>query len=159
LGWKPSVEFCDRTKGVSIPTCARRSTAFVGAYTPKLVLGLQRDVGLCKTVWQGRQAAAWLYDLNALLLLWKDQRFPLTQVYSQVLQNVQTRVHLAFAQRAPAFFRRVRCGEGVGYLAVEHIGQNLENFLLNQAESSDGVLCGGIFSRLGNKKVWILASK
>jgi putative transposase len=52
-----------------------------------------------------------LYDTNALLPVWKDQHPDLKQVYSQVLQDVQNRVHLAF----DAFFRRVKRGETPGY--------------------------------------------
>jgi putative transposase len=64
-----------------------------------------------KTAWEERQEHIGLYDTNALLPIWKDQRPALKQVYSQVLQDVQTRVHLAF----DAFFRRVKRGETPGY--------------------------------------------
>ncbi len=64
-----------------------------------------------KTAWEERQETVGLYDTNALLPLWKDQRPELKHVYSQVLQDVQNRVHLAF----DAFFRRVKRGETPGY--------------------------------------------
>lgn len=64
-----------------------------------------------KTAWEERQETVGLYDTNALLPQWKAQRPDLKQVYSQVLQDVQNRVHLAF----DAFFRRVKRGEKVGY--------------------------------------------
>ena len=64
-----------------------------------------------KTAWEERQEHIGLYDTNALLPAWKDQRPELKQVYSQVLQDVQNRVHLAF----DAFFRRVKRGETPGY--------------------------------------------
>ena len=49
------------------------------------------------------------YDTQKLLLLWKEERQ--IPVYSQVLQEVQYRVDLAFK----AFFRRVKAGEKAGY--------------------------------------------
>jgi putative transposase len=53
-----------------------------------------------------------LYDTQALLPLWKLTRPALKDVHSQVLQNVQVRVDLAFN----AFFRRVQAGAAaVGY--------------------------------------------
>ncbi|MBV9787389.1 MAG: transposase [Chloroflexi bacterium] len=64
-----------------------------------------------KTAWEERQETVGLYDTNALLPVWKAQRPELKQVYSQVLQDVQNRVHLAF----DAFFRRVKRGEKAGY--------------------------------------------
>src|SRR5918911_174620 len=47
-----------------------------------------------------------LYDTQAMLPLWKEKRPSLKLVHSQVLQNVQVRVDLAFQ----AFFRRVKEG-------------------------------------------------
>jgi putative transposase len=64
-----------------------------------------------KQVWEERQEHVGLYDTHALLPVWKDQRPELKQVYSQVLQDVQNRVHLAF----DAFFRRIKRGETPGY--------------------------------------------
>lgn len=53
-----------------------------------------------------------LYATNKLLTTWKAAKPVLGTVYSQVLQNVQERVDLAFQ----AFFRRVKAGEKeVGY--------------------------------------------
>jgi putative transposase len=53
-----------------------------------------------------------LYDTQAMLPSWKETRPSLKLVHSQVLQNVQVRVDLAFC----AFFRRVKEGaEDVGY--------------------------------------------
>ena len=51
------------------------------------------------------------YFTNALLPEWKVEKPELTEVHSQVLQNVQERVDLAFK----AFFRRVKSGEKPGY--------------------------------------------
>jgi len=53
-----------------------------------------------------------LYDTQAMLPGWKQTRPSLRLVHSQVLQNVQVRVNLAFQ----AFFRRVKEGaEDAGY--------------------------------------------
>src|SRR5215217_7375165 len=61
-----------------------------------------------------------LYDTQALLPGWKLDRPTLKLVHSQVLQNVQVRVDLAFQ----AFFRRVRAGaEEVGYPRWKQAGR------------------------------------
>jgi len=52
-----------------------------------------------------------LYDTNRLLTHWKVERPALKTVHSQVLQNAQERVDLAYK----AFFRRVKAGEKPGF--------------------------------------------
>lgn len=64
-----------------------------------------------KRTWQERQVSLGLYDTNSLLPQWKRERPDLKRVHSQVLQNVQVRVDLAFK----AFFRRLQAGETPGY--------------------------------------------
>ena len=64
-----------------------------------------------KNAWEQEQKSLSLYDTNKLLTGWKKERLELKAVYSQVLQNVQERVDLAFK----AFFRRVKAGEKPGY--------------------------------------------
>lgn len=64
-----------------------------------------------KDAWEQRQESISLYATNALLPKWKQERPPLTIVYSQVLQDVQERVDLAFK----GFFRRVKAGQSPGY--------------------------------------------
>ncbi len=60
------------------------------------------------------------YDTQALLPGWKVERPSLKLVQSQVLQNVQVRVHLAFQ----AFFRRVKQGaEEVGFPRFKQFGR------------------------------------
>src|SRR5438094_2133271 len=60
-----------------------------------------------------------LYDTQAMLPGWKEKRPSLKLVHSQVLQNVQVRVDLAFQ----AFFRRVKAGgEAVGYPRFKGFG-------------------------------------
>jgi len=61
-----------------------------------------------------------LYDTQAMLPGWKESRPSLKRVHSQVLQNVQVRVDLAFQ----AFFRRVKEGtEEVGYPRFKGFGR------------------------------------
>jgi putative transposase len=61
-----------------------------------------------------------LYDTQAMLPDWKKARPSLKLVHSQVLQNVQVRVDLAFQ----AFFRRVKAGEHeVGYPRFKGFGR------------------------------------
>ncbi len=52
-----------------------------------------------------------LYDQQAAMGKWKTAHPELSEVHSQVLQNVAVRVDLAFK----AFFRRVKAGETPGY--------------------------------------------
>jgi putative transposase len=70
-----------------------------------------QTLALRKDAWEQRQESISLYQSNALLPEWKRRRPSLTMVYSQVLQDVQERVDLAFK----AFFRRVKAGEKPGY--------------------------------------------
>lgn len=60
-----------------------------------------------KSAWEQEKKSLSLYDTNKLLTGWKVSKPELEQVHSQVLQNAQERVDLAFK----AFFRRVRAGE------------------------------------------------
>src|SRR5919108_2698618 len=61
-----------------------------------------------------------LYDTQAMLPGWKETRPSLKLVHSQVLQNVQVRVDLAFQ----AFFRRLKAGEAqVGYPRFKGFGR------------------------------------
>lgn len=64
-----------------------------------------------KAAWEREQRTVSLYDSNKLLTGWKKDKPELAQVHSQVLQNVQERVDLAYK----AFFRRVKAGEKPGF--------------------------------------------
>ena len=64
-----------------------------------------------KNAWEQQQKSLSLYDTNKLLPGWKADKPELAQTHSQVLQNAQERVDLAFK----AFFRRVKAGETPGY--------------------------------------------
>jgi putative transposase len=66
-----------------------------------------RTVGERKNAWEQRRESLGLYDLQRRLPLWKQERPTLKRVHSQVLQNVQVRVDLAFK----ACLRRVKAGE------------------------------------------------
>jgi len=83
---------------------------------------LERVLELCRWVYNDTLAirkntyeesgkSLGLYDTNKLLTEWKAAKPVLKNVHSQVLQNVQERVELAFK----AFFRRVKSGEEPGY--------------------------------------------
>jgi len=72
-----------------------------------------------KNAWEQENKALWLYDTHKLLPVWKKENAELAQVFSQVLQNVQERVDLAFK----AFFRRVRAGEEAGYPRFKGFGR------------------------------------
>lgn len=64
-----------------------------------------------KDNWEDDNKNTSLFDTNKLLPIWKTDKEELKQVYSQVLQNCQVRVDLAFK----AFFRRVKSGGAPGY--------------------------------------------
>lgn len=64
-----------------------------------------------KYAWEQERKSLSMYDTNKLLTVWKQEHPELKGVFSQVLQNVQERVDLAFK----AFFRRVKAGENPGY--------------------------------------------
>jgi len=64
-----------------------------------------------KNAWEQEQKTLSNYDTHYLLPSWKAQHPELKTVHSQVLQETQQRVDLAFK----AFFRRVKRGEKAGY--------------------------------------------
>jgi putative transposase len=73
-----------------------------------------------RDAWGHRKETLGLYDTQALLPDWKAERRSLKLVHSQVLQNVQLRVDLAFK----AFFRRVKAGESeAGYPRFKGFGR------------------------------------
>ncbi len=83
---------------------------------------MERTLDLCRWVynqtlayrkdaWEKEGRSTSKYETNNLLPGWKVEKPELIEVHSQVLQNVQERVELAFK----AFFRRVRSGEKPGY--------------------------------------------
>jgi len=64
-----------------------------------------------KTAWEAEKQSLSRYNQTGTLPTLKKENPFLENVYSQVLQNVATRVDLAFR----AFFRRVKAGETPGY--------------------------------------------
>jgi putative transposase len=64
-----------------------------------------------KNAWEQRQESLGNYDTMTMIPGWKTERRSLKSVHSQVLQNVNVRVDLAFK----AFFRRIKAGEEPGY--------------------------------------------
>jgi len=64
-----------------------------------------------KNAWEQENKSISRYDTIKMLPAWKKEKSELSQVYSQVLQEVCNRVDLAFN----AFFRRVKMGEKPGY--------------------------------------------
>lgn len=71
-----------------------------------------------KTAWETEKKAISRYDTNKLLPEWKTKKPELSEVYSQVLQNVQERVDLAFR----SFFQRVKKGDTPGYPRFKGFG-------------------------------------
>lgn len=72
-----------------------------------------------KDNWEDNNKNTSLFDTNRLLPIWKKYKKELKQVHSQVLQNCQVRVDLAFK----AFFRRVKSGDTPGYPRFKGCGR------------------------------------
>jgi putative transposase len=81
-----------------------------------------------KEAWEQRQDTLSLYETNAMLTQWKQEQPALTAVHSQVLQNAQERVDLAYK----AFFRRVKAGEKPGFPRFRGPGR-YDSFTLKQS--------------------------
>src|SRR3990172_961866 len=74
-------------------------------------LAYNSTLNLRRYAWEVEQKSLSLYDTNKVLTGWKAANPELSEVHSQVLQNVQERVDLAYK----AFFRRVKAGEKPGF--------------------------------------------
>jgi len=85
-------------------------------------------LGQRKELYEAEKKALSLYDTNRMLPLWKAERPELKTVHSQVLQNVQGRVDLAFK----AFFRRVKAGETPGFPRFKGFGR-YDSFTFKQS--------------------------
>jgi len=72
-----------------------------------------------KNAYERRGEGLNYYATAKLLPIWKSNATDLSKVHSQVLQNAQVRVDLAFQ----AFFRRVKAGEEPGYPRFRGKGQ------------------------------------
>jgi putative transposase len=100
---------------------------------------LNRTLELCRWVfnemlatrknsWEQEKKTLSLYDMNKRLTLWKQEHTELKNVHSQVLQNVQARVDLAFQ----GFFRRVKVGGKPGYPRFRGYGR-YDSFTFKQS--------------------------
>jgi len=69
--------------------------------------------------WKIDNKSVSLFDTCNLLPIWKGDKEDLKHVYSQVLQNCQVRVDLAFQ----AFFRRVKSGDNPGHPRFKGVGR------------------------------------
>jgi len=82
-----------------------------------------------KNAWEQEHQSLSLYATNKLLTGWKQAKPELGRVHSQVLQNVQERVDLAFQ----AYFRRVKAGgEKPGYPRFKGYGR-YDSFTFKQS--------------------------
>ncbi|MEZ4735511.1 MAG: transposase [Caldilineaceae bacterium] len=87
-----------------------------------------QTLGYRKDAYEQNGQSVSLYGTNKLLTQWKKDRPELKQVHSQVLQNVQERVDLAFK----AFFRRVKAGETPGFPRFKGYGR-YDSFTFKQS--------------------------
>jgi putative transposase len=101
-----------------------------------------------KEAWEQEQRSVSRYDAQARIPLLKVQRPSLKSVHSQVLQNVNERVDLAFQ----AFFRRINNGEEPGYPRFRGRGR-YDSFTYTQSGFSlthDNRVC---LSKIGSLKL------
>ncbi len=109
-----------------------------------------------KKTWEQERKTLSLYDTNKLLTLWKQEHPELKGTFSQVLQNAQERVDLAFK----AFFRRVKAGEKPGYprfrgygwydsFTFKQLGFKLLDPIFNTRHGSQGLY----LSKIGTIKI------
>ena len=100
-----------------------------------------------KEAYEQRGESLSYYDTKKLLPLWKLNFTAMTQVHSQVLQDVTMRVDLAYQ----AFFRRVQAGEAPGYPRFKGKGRYHS---LTYPQYDNGVKLDG--NRLTLSKVGVL---
>lgn len=92
-----------------------------------------------------------LYDTQKMIPGWKAERSSLKSVNSQVLQNVNIRVDLAFK----AFFRRVKAGDEPGYPRFKGYGR-YDSMTFPQVGVKGCAQLDGdnlVLSKLGNVKI------
>ena len=128
--------------------------------TKSQVAILNRQLDLCrwvynetlalrKNAWEKEDRSISYFESKRMLPIWKESKPELTEVYSQVLQEVVQRVDLAFK----AFFRRVKSGEEPGYPRFK--GRNWYDSLTYPQSGfalKDNVLH---LSKIGDIKVWL----
>jgi putative transposase len=104
-------------------------------------------LALRKNMWEQDQISISYFETSNHLTQWKKERPELKQVFSQVLQNCQMRVDLAFK----GFFRRIRAEKSPGYPRFRGKGR-YDSFTYPQkgfSISEDTVY----LSKIGNVKV------
>jgi putative transposase len=89
-----------------------------------------------KNAWEKEKKSISKYATNKLLPQWKQTKPELSQIHSQLLQNTQERVDLAFR----AFFQRVKKGEKPGYPRFKGFGRYNS---LTYPQYGNGVLLNG----------------
>lgn len=87
-----------------------------------------QTLALRKDAWEKDKENITLYECNSQLTMWKYFKEDLYDIHSQVLQNTQQRVDLAFK----AFFRRCKAGENPGYPRFKGKGR-YDSFTFPQA--------------------------
>lgn len=104
-------------------------------------------LNLRRNAWEQERKTLSLYDTNKELTGWKAANPELANVHSQVLQNVQERVDLAFK----AFFRRIREGHKNGFPRYKSFGR-YDSFTFKQSgfELRDSHLR---LSKIGNVRI------
>ena len=108
------------------PTSAQRSSLEKTLDVCRLVYN--DTLAIRKETYDQSGASLSLYDTNKFLATWRAAKPVLSMVHSQVLQNVQERVDLAFQ----AFFRRVKAGEKPGYPRFKGYGR-YDSFTFKQS--------------------------
>ena len=100
-----------------------------------------------KNTWEQEKKTLSLYQSNKLLTGWKVEKPELIEVHSQVLQNVQARLDLAFQ----AFYRRVKAGQTPGYPRFRGRGR-YDSFTFKQSGFS---ICENklVLSKIGPVKI------
>jgi putative transposase len=101
-------------------------------------------------MWESEKKNVSKYDSHLLLPTWKAERPELKGVFSQVLQNAQERIDLAFK----AFFRRVKNHENPGYPRFKGKG-NYDSFTYPQSGFSVKDNKTLYLSKIGDVKIKI----
>jgi len=128
--------------------------------TKSQVAILNRQLDLCrwvynetlalrKNAWEKEDRSISYFESKKMLPIWKESKPELTEVYSQVLQEVVQRVDLAFK----AFFRRVENGEDPGYPRFKGI-----NWYDSLTYPQSGFAFEGNvlhLSKIGDIKIWL----
>jgi putative transposase len=106
-----------------------------------------KTLAIRKNAWDTEGKTFSLYETNKFLKFWKREHPELAQVHSQVFQQAQQRVDLAFR----AFFRRVKEGKKPGYPRFRNFGR-YDSFTFTQFGFK--LLSNGLLlSKIGSIKI------